>query len=456
MSLTLQDVERLIAESELTQRALTVEVNAAAQTDFWLMFGGILVFFMQAGFAMLEVGMVNIKNTKNILIKNLFDASIGAICWWFIGFGIAAGKANSANNGFVGEDSYFLDIPMAGKSMWFFQWAFAATAATIVSGAVAERVTFGCYIVYAVGLTSFIYPVVVFFGWNGGVGGAWREENLLFDCGVTDFAGSGVVHLTGAVAAFVGASIIGPRIGRFDEGIKLPQQSVIFQTLGTLILWVGWYGFNGCSTLALGTLSNVAAHAMVTTTISAATCCLATVALTALTSADKVIDISAANNGVLAGLVSITAGCSVVEPEGAFVAGLIGAPVYMLGVWTLEKLKVDDVVGAVPVHGFCGIWGVLVPALFGSSTQYANAYYSARADKCAGIFYGGDGSSLAANVVFLLFVIGWTGATSLALFMACKMTIGVRVSVEVEESGMDDSKHGGKVFSATPVPTQEV
>ncbi|GMI10309.1 hypothetical protein TrVE_jg4462 [Triparma verrucosa] len=473
MSLTIEDVERLLEQrqldtaSDLATLTATVADGFAkygnSNTNLWLMFGAILVFFMQAGFAMLEVGMVNIKNTKNILIKNVFDASIGALCWWILGFGIAAGTSNSTA-GFIGTDSFMLDVPMSGKSGWLFQWAFAATAATIVSGAVAERVTFGCYIVYSIVLTSFIYPVVVHWGWNGGWGGAWRSTDLLFGCGVTDFAGSGVVHLTGAVAALVGAIIIGPRIGRFDEGIKLPQQSVIFQTLGTLILWMGWYGFNGCSTLMLAGLSSsglfdfsdVAAHTMVTTTISAATCCLATTALTALMSPDKVIDIGAANNGILAGLVSITAGCSSVEPEGAFVIGLIGSFWYLAGVAFLEKMKIDDVVGAVPVHGFCGIWGVIAPGLFTSSTQYANAYYSSRADKCAGIFYGGSGDMLAANLVFILAVIAWTGVLSTVLFLGCKFTIGVRVSTEVEENGMDDSKHGGKVFSATPVPTQEV
>ena len=349
----------------------------------------------------------------------------------------------------------------SAKSTWLFQWAFAATAATIVSGAVAERVTFGCYIVYSIVLTSFIYPVVVHWGWNAnGWASAWRENDLLFGCGVTDFAGSGVVHLTGAVAALAGAATVGPRIGRFDEGIKLPQQSVVFQTLGTLILWMGWYGFNGASTLAIGTsggdLSNAAAHTMVTTTIAATTCCLCTVGITALMSKDKVIDIGAANNGILAGLVSITAGCSSVEMEGAFCIGLIGSLFYLAGVAVLEYFKVDDVVGAVPVHGFCGVWGVIAPGFFTSKEQYASAYYSARASDCAGVFYGGNGNMLAANFVFVLAVIGWVGVLSTILFQLCKMTIGVRVSLEVEENGMDDSKHGGKVFSATPVPTQEV
>ncbi|GMI28298.1 hypothetical protein TeGR_g12923 [Tetraparma gracilis] len=468
---TTEDIEALQLQlAELTAATSSfVQAYGTSNTNLWLMFGAILVFFMQTGFAMLEVGMVNVKNTKNILIKNLFDASIGAICWWLIGYGLAAGESSGF---FIGSDGFgFPDGDNTGKAGWLFQWAFAATAATIVSGAVAERVSFGCYIVYSVVLTSFIYPVVVHWGWNGGWGGAWRTEDLLFGCGVTDFAGSGVVHLCGAVAAFWGAYFIGPRIGRFDEGIKLPQQSVIFQTLGTLILWMGWYGFNGASTLMLagfsssadaplgGTpfdFSSVASHTMVTTTLSAAACCLTTTFASMMMSPDKVIDIGAANNGILAGLVSITAGCSTVEPIGAFFIGVIGAGFYLAGVAFLEKLKIDDVVGAVPVHGFCGIWGVVATGLFASEKQYANAYYSSRAAKCAGVFYGGDGNMLAANLVFILAVIGWTSVMSIALFLGCRATIGIRVSREVEELGMDDSKHGGKVFNGTPVPTQEI
>lgn len=467
---TVEELETVVTALKAETTSF-LEAYGNSNTNLWLMFGAILVFFMQTGFAMLEVGMVNIKNTKNILLKNLLDASLGSICWWLIGMGIAAGTSNSVA-GFIGTDGFgFPDGDNSTKAAWLFQWAFSATAATIVSGAVAERVTFGCYVVYSVCLTCFIYPVVVHWGWNGGWGGAWRETDLFMGCGVTDFAGSGVVHLTGAVAALVGAKIIGPRIGRFDEGIKLPQQSVVFQTLGTLILWMGWYGFNGCSTLMLAgfsedattqlggipfDFSSVASHAMVTTTLSAASCCITTILLTYALSAEKIIDIGAANNGILAGLVSITAGCSTVEPIGAFFIGIIGAFFYVGGSAFLEKLRIDDVVGAVPVHGFCGIWGTLAPGFFASSAQYANAYYSARADKCAGVFYGGDGSSLGANTVFVLAVIAWAGTLSTLLFLFCKATIGVRVSREVEEQGMDDSKHGGKVFNAVPIVNQEI
>ncbi|CAM9438300.1 unnamed protein product [Heterosigma akashiwo] len=252
---------------------------------FWLMFGAVLVFFMQTGFGMLEVGSVSTKNTKNILVKNVFDAAIGALCWWFIGFGVAMGAddyPSTGSNGSFGTDSYFLaggfrdevsaDVGYLWAG-WLFQWSFAATAATIVTGSVAERITFSAYLFYSILLVCFVYPVIVHWGWNvSGWASAWREESLLLGCGVTDFAGSGVVHTTGGVVALIGAKILGPRTGRFLNGQVQPmqQQSFIFQTLGTLILWFGWYGFNAASTLYIASYAAVAARCMVTTTIAAA------------------------------------------------------------------------------------------------------------------------------------------------------------------------------------------
>ena len=372
----------------------------------------------------------------------MFDASIGALCWWFTGFGIALGSGGDGS--VAGSDGYGLDIDPYTKATWLFQWSFAAAAATIVSGAVAERVSFGCYIVYSIVLTGFIYPIVVHAGWGGGIFSAWRSSDLFMGCGVTDFAGSGVVHMCGGVAAFVGAKVVGPRTGRFDGGSvnPIPQQSVIFQTLGTLILWMGWYGFNGVSTLYIGGFGGVAAHTMVTTTISASTCCLVTTALGK--KMNGFIDPADANNGILAGLVAITAGCSTVSPIGAFIIGALAAPIYMGASKGLLKMKIDDVVNAVPVHGACGAWGVIAAGLFASPHYYSMAYYSDRAKECAGLFYGGS-KLIGANFVFIMFVLLWTGLSTTALFMVCKMTIGVRVSEEMEEAGMDDSKHGGMV-----------
>lgn len=420
----------------------------------WLLFGGVMVFFMQTGFAMLEVGSVSVKNTKNILIKNIGDATIGAVCWWLLGYGFAFGESAGR---FIGTDGFALKGPQFESedgtltngynyAFWFFQYAFAATAATIVSGAVAERVSFNAYLVYSVVLTSFVYPVVVHWGWAGGWASAFAGENLLFGCGLLDFAGSGVVHMTGGLAALAAAYIVGPRTGRFnsDGSVNvLPEQSSVLQTLGTLILWVGWYFFNGASTLAIVGVSGIAAKAMVNTTISAAFGALTTVLLTKLNLG--IWDTGSANNGVLAGLVGITAGCSVTNPEGAMIIGIVAGFVYIYSSKLLLKLRIDDVVNAAPVHAFCGAWGVVAASLFATKENYGLAYYG-EPDKCAGVFYGGDGSVLAANVLFILAVIGWVCGTCMFLFVALDSTIGMRVSREEEMVGLDDSKHGGETY----------
>ncbi|CAM9168527.1 unnamed protein product, partial [Scytosiphon promiscuus] len=349
----------------------------------------------------LQVGSVSVKNTKNILIKNIGDAALGAIFWWLLGYGVAFG--DSAGR-FIGTDSFALkgstfesdDGTLTNGyayASWLFQWAFAATAATIVSGAAAERVSFNAYIIYSIVLTSFIYPVVVHWGWAGGWASAFVEEDLLFGCGVIDFAGSGVVHMTGGVAALCAAIVVGPRLGRFNEdgtSNSLPQQSAVLQSLGTLILWFGWYGFNGVSTLAVSGLAGVAAKTMVTTTISGACGALTTTLLGKLNL--HYWDGGAANNGLLAGLVGVTAGCSTCEPEGAMVIGIVSGFVYTYASKLLAKLQVcvragrmftpagphpikcptsrnpvaqiDDVVDAIPVHLGCGMWGVFAASLF--------------------------------------------------------------------------------------------
>ncbi|CAM9854076.1 unnamed protein product, partial [Pylaiella littoralis] len=419
---------------------------------FW--FGAVLVFFMQTGFAMLEVGAVQAKNAKNILIKNVFDASLGAICWYVTGYGIALGEDNYPdNNGFIGTDGFLLstgafrgtaDDVGVNWAGWLFQWAFAATTATIVSGAVVERVTFGAYVIYAVCLLGFIYPMVVHLGWSGGGwASAWRETDLLMDCGVLDFAGSGVVHMTGGTAALVGAALLGPRTGRFIDGIPvdLPQLSFVYQTLGTLCLWMGWYGFNGVSTLAIVGFGEVAARAMVNTTIAGGVACVTSVALAYVRIG--YVDITAANNGVLGGLVAITAGCSVVMPEGAVVIGFVAGFVYNASSVLLLKLQIDDVVDAAPVHMFCGAWGVLAAGLLAEKDNYGEAYYSDRQGTCCGALYGCGGKQFTANLIFVLVVLSWAGCCSFLMFMFAQVTVGLRVSQEVEEIGMDDSKHGG-------------
>merc|ERR1719453_320243 len=262
-------------------------ISDSEMDAFWLMFGAVLVFFMQTGFAMLEVGSVNSKNTRNILLKNVLDASIGALVWWIVGYAFAQGTSAPGNrgDGFIGGTGFFVRegdfaVPSASGynyAAWLFQWAFAATTATIVSGAVAERVTFTAYLVYSVCLTGFIYPVVVCWGWNSqGWLSAWREEQLFADCGAVDFAGSCVVHMTGGVAALIGAALLGPRKSFVNGTLVTPSYGPAFQTLGVLILWFGWYGFNGASTLYIVNYGQVAAKTMVTTTIAAGTGAIST------------------------------------------------------------------------------------------------------------------------------------------------------------------------------------
>jgi Amt family ammonium transporter len=419
----------------------------------------VLVFWMQAGFAMLEVGTVHKKNTKNILIKNMFDASIAALCWWAIGHAIAGSGdsyTRSGKNGFVGDKGFFYqgtdDYAAKGQSeaSWFFAWTFAGAAATIVSGSVAERCSFSGYLIYSAVLTSVIYPPVVHTFWGNGRFGAWRSQGqnggdgkLYAGCGVTDFAGSGVVHMTGGVAALVGAAMIGPRKGRFEANYKLPVGDPVLQSLGVFILWMGWYGFNAVSTLYINGLSAAAAHVCVTTTISAATGCLTSALIGVLMKHE--IDHSLVNNGVLAGLVSITAGCPVVSIAGAFCIGFIGAFVYVGASMGMKKLKIDDVVDAVAVHGACGAWGVIAVGWFATPVYYSMGYYSERNKKCAGLFYGGSGATMQAALVAVGTIFLWVGSTSTVLFGTLKVCGLLRVSDAVEEMGMDESKHGGRI-----------
>jgi Amt family ammonium transporter len=247
--------------------------------------------------------------------------------------------------------------------------------------------------------------------------------------------------MTGGIAALVGATLLGARHGRFDKGAEadFEGQSSIFQTLGTLILWFGWYGFNGVSTLAISGLAGVAAKTMVTTTISAAAACVSTVAIGKIRYG--YVDAGLANNGILAGLVAITAGCSVVEPEGAFIIGIFAGPTYFFSSRALKALHIDDVVDAAPVHLFCGAWGVLAAGLFATEGNYAAAYYGDRASECHGLFYGGGLSQFGANVVFVLSVIAWVTAGSLAMFLPMKLCGCLRVSAAVELLGIDAHKH---------------
>ena len=436
---------------------------AFALDTHWVLYCGVLVLLMQAGFAMLCAGSIRAKNAQNILLKNLMDACVGALWFWATGYAFAYGSGDfgekAGTNKFIGGNKYFfLANGYEGKNGfhdWFFQFAFAATAATIVSGAVAERCSMGAYAGYSAVLTGFVYPVVVHWIWSGdGFLTAFVPEGKTpwLKVGVVDFAGCGVVHMVGGAAAGIGAAILGPRIGRFGPNAKpINGHSMPLVVLGTFLLWVGWYGFNPGSTLCIVGCDAVAAKVAVTTTLAAAAGGLTNLFLHYALS--HVYDVGEMCNGVLAGLVSITSACAVVEPWAAVVIGLIGAFVYTGGSFLLVKLEIDDAVNATPVHYFAGAWGLLAPALFARPYNMRAAY--GNADR-AGLIYTGDGSMLACQVVALLLITAWVAATMTPFFLLMKALGIFRVSREFEEAGLDESKHGGSAYGIELKDLKEV
>ncbi|XP_063693862.1 uncharacterized protein LOC134825564 [Bolinopsis microptera] len=462
MSLTFEEGGSIIFKNrdelvEFIKSSAETASTAYSMDVFWLIICAGLVFLMQAGFALVEVGSVRIKNTKNILIKNMLDACIGALSFWLIGYAFAFGE----NNSFIGADGFALktlDIPQEetpdrlyqgnNYAFFFFQWAFAATAATIVSGAVAERCQVIAYFIYSFMLTIFVYPVVVHWGWsgNGWASAFIKPEDRLFGVGVIDFAGSTVVHMVGGLTALIGAIFLGPRTGKYRGGEVqvMVFQSSTFQTLGTLILWFGWYGFNCGSTITIaGAASDVAGKVAVTTTISAASAGVTSTIMGVIFEGH--INIGRTNNGILAGLVSITAGCSVVDVELAFVVGIIGGIIYFSSSQLLVFLRIDDVVDASPVHFFCGMWGTIAAGLFAEPDNVKMAYGTGS----CGLFYkcnGNGGKQLGANLVFILAVSAWVGLFAFIIFGLLSLMKLLRVSEETEKMGLDIKEHGGAAY----------
>ena len=461
-----QDGENLNTANVATALAATAQQvgnNIAAVDTMFILVSGYLVFFMQAGFAMLTAGSVRSKNTKNVLIKNVFDACVGAFAYFIFGYAFAYGSDDDNRaSSFIGHGAYalsnvngelFRDFPS-----FFFQWAFAATAATIVSGSVAERTSFYAYLGYAFLLTSFVYPVVSHWVWDAN---GWLNSR-----GVIDFAGCSVVHMVGGIAGLVGAIIVGPRIGRFDSDGRvqpLPGHSATLCTLGTFILWFGWYGFNPGSALGISNpqstifgdsedknLPETAARCAVTTTLAAAAGGVTT--LVVIKIRDHIFDLLACLNGILAGLVGITASCAFVEPWSALVIGSIAALCYILAAMALLKFKIDDPLEAFPIHGAGGLWGVIAAGLFNRGSFQATAGFDA---DNSGALMGGGGKLLAVNLLAAGVITLWTAGLIGPFFLIMKVLGLLRISREEEIVGNDVSKHGGTAYPVDPVDQAE-
>ena len=397
----------------------------SAVNTIWVLLGAALVFFMQAGFAMVETGFTRAKNAGNIIMKNLMDFAIGTPLFWLTGFGIMFGGAGAFIGGFDplvrGDYSGILPAGVPLPAYLIFQTVFCATAATIVSGAMAERTKFISYCIYSAIISAVVYPVSGHWIWGGG----WLAQ-----MGFHDFAGSTAVHMCGGVAALIGAKVLGPRIGKYTEDGKpnaILGHSLTLGALGVFILWFCWFGFNGCSTVAMDSDAAVysAGNIFVTTNLAAATATAATMVITWLRYGKP--DISMTLNGSLAGLVAITAGCDMVSPAGAFFIGLIAAFVVVFGIEFIDKVcKIDDPVGAIGVHGMCGAAGTLLTGVFAVD---------------GGLVYGGGFSFLGIQLLGVVCVILWVSVTMIITFNVLKHTIGLRASEEEETKGLDVTEH---------------
>jgi Amt family ammonium transporter len=410
----------------------------SAVNTIWVLVAAALVFFMQAGFAMVETGMTRAKNAGNIIMKNLMDFAIGTPVYWIFGFGVMFAGSNALAGGidFFTQGAYSAILPagVPKYAFFIFQTVFCATAATIVSGAMAERTKFLSYCLYSAAISAIVYPISGHWIWGGG----WLAQ-----LGFHDFAGSTAVHMVGGVAALVGAKILGPRIGKYDSNGKpkaIPGHSLTLAALGVFILWFCWFGFNGGSTgsaegdAVLNSMGNI----FTTTNLAAAVATVAVMIITWIRY--KKPDVSMTLNGSLAGLVAITAGTDLVTPTGSFFIGLIAGLIVVFGIEFIDKvLKIDDPVGAIGVHGLCGAAGTLMVGLF-SATEYSYAGGTLTMPK--GLFYGGGFKLLETELLGVVSVMAWVGITMLIIFTIIKKTVGLRASHEDEIVGLDISEHG--------------
>ena len=386
----------------------------------WYLLGAVLVFFMQCGFAMVETGFTRAKNTGNIIMKNLMDFCIGTVVFFVLGYGIM----NSENYffGLIGRPEYqmFTDFANFDWSNFFFQLVFCATAATIVSGAMAERTKFSTYCIYSAVISAIVYPIEA--GW------VWNSAGWLAKLGYVDFAGSSVIHMVGGIASVIGAAMLGPRIGKYTKGKDgkvvvnaFPGHSLTLGALGCFILWFAWYGFNGAAASDPTQLAQI----LGTTTIAPAVATFACMLFTWIRNGAP--DVSMCLNASLAGLVGITAGCANVDALGATIIGLVDGILVVIAVEFIDqKLKIDDPVGAVAVHGCNGLWGTVAVGLF----DYNN-----------GVFYGGGFHQLGVQVLGVVCIAAYTAVAMTIVFTILKHTIGLRVSAEEEIMGLDIAEH---------------
>merc|ERR1719506_159534 len=440
--------------AELQQMIVNLQAeHESAMSHMWLIICGAMVMFMHAGFAMLECGCCRAGFSQSVLEKNLLNCCVSTLGWWLLGWGFAYGDV--PQYGFIGGSEFasvgttFMEFgedgvitASDGNLNWFFQWAFCMTSATIVSGAVAERLQLGGYCIFCFIMTSFVYPVVVAWTWS------CRGWLNYVGAGYMDFAGSGIVHLCGGVGALVGCKIIGPRTGRFCLDVdqeKFAAHNVPFIVLGTIILWFGWYGFNCGSTLSMSEgAGRLAAQVAMNTTLSPAISGLV-VTFTMRFRKGYWSAISMCG-GILGGLVSITAPCGSVAPGSALIIGAIGGLVYMLASDLVPKLHIDDPVEAFAVHGACGIWGVLAAALFDWGVPRNNWHGWEGFSPTEGATLG---SGLAANVTGVVAIMAWSGILLALVFLGLKATGFLRISQEAEEEGLDLHE-----FSPKPTPKQ--
>ena len=412
----------LFQDTAATEVSKAVEQINGDMGMLWMLIAGILVFLMQAGFTLVESGMTRAKNAVNIAMKNLLDICVGSITFWLVGYSLMYGDTS---NGWF----FWSGLFQGEGADLFFQTMFAATAATIVSGAIAGRTKYTTYIIFSIVMTAIIYPISG--GWQ------WQGSGWLTNLGFIDFAGSSIVHSVGGWAALVAAFMVGPRIGKYVDGkvLPIPGHNQVLATLGVFILWLGWFGFNGGSQLAWGGADAIgASNVVLITNLAAAAGGLGALVTTWIWYGKP--NLAQTLNGALAGLVSITAGCGNMTAVGAVLAGLIGGIIVVFSIEFIEKkLKIDDAIGAASVHGVVGVWGTLVIGLWGVD-----------GDTAIGLFNGGGASQLGAQAIGALAYAAWSVGLSFIVLGILKATMGLRVSKEVEIEGLDISEHGSIAY----------